>query len=62
MAKRTMRVCDQCNAEIQDGKGGTLRLNFSDPKKGSRQADLCESCAGEVPGVPVARRGRPKAT
>ena len=60
MAKRTVRICDQCSSEVQEGKGGVLRLNYSDARKGSRQADLCDSCANDVPGVPVARRGRPK--
>jgi hypothetical protein len=60
MSRKTVQVCDQCNTEIEDGKGGVLRLNFSDARKGAKRADLCESCAAEMPGITVARRGRPK--
>jgi len=39
-----------------------MRINFSDARRGSKQADLCDACAGEMPGQAVARRGRrPKA-
>ena len=62
MAKKTMRICDSCGTEVEDGKGGILRLNFSDSRKGSRLADICDSCAQGIPGVPVAKRGRPKST
>ena len=61
MARKTVHVCDSCGKEVEDGKGGVLRLNFTDARKGARRADLCESCASNTPGVPVARRGRPKA-
>jgi hypothetical protein len=40
-----------------------MRINFSDARRGSKQADLCDDCAGKLPGAAVARRGRrPKAT
>jgi hypothetical protein len=35
-----------------------MRLNFSDARRGSKQADLCDNCAGEMPGRAAARRGR----
>jgi hypothetical protein len=39
-----------------------MRLNFSDARRGSKQADLCDNCAGGMPGRAAARRGRrPKA-
>ncbi len=63
MARRTVLVCDNCGANIEDNKGATLRLTFSDARRGAKQADLCDNCAGKLPGQAVARRGRrPKAT
>jgi hypothetical protein len=35
-----------------------MRINFSDARRGSKQADLCDDCAGKMPGTPAARRGR----
>ncbi|MBD0348057.1 MAG: hypothetical protein ICV59_02785 [Thermoleophilia bacterium] len=62
MARRTVLVCDNCGANIEDNKGATLRLTFSDARRGAKQADLCDNCAGKLPGQAVARRGRrPKA-
>ena len=62
MARKTLLVCDKCDTVIEDGRGATMRLNFMDARRGSRQADLCDNCAGELPGTNVARRGRrPKA-
>ena len=58
MARKTVLVCDNCGQEIGEGKGATMRLNFSDARRGSKQADLCDDCAGKMPGVPAARRGR----
>lgn len=58
MARKTVLVCDSCNAEIDDGKGATLRVNFSDARRGAKQADLCDTCATALPGASVARRGR----
>lgn len=56
--RRTVMACDQCGAEIAEGKGATLRIAFGDARRGSKQADLCDKCAAEMPGEPVARRGR----
>ena len=39
-----------------------MRINYTDARRGSKQADLCDDCAGGMPGQAVARRGRrPKA-
>jgi hypothetical protein len=55
-------VCDNCSKEIDESKGAVMRINFNDARRGSKQADLCDACAGGMPGQPAARRGRrPKA-
>ena len=62
MARKTVLVCDNCGKEVADGKGATMRLNYSDARRGAKQADLCDDCAAGLPGAPAARRGRrPKA-
>jgi len=58
MARKTILVCDNCGTEVAEGRGGTMRLTFTDARRGAKQADLCDSCAGELPGGAVARRGR----
>lgn len=58
MAKKTILVCDNCGAEVEEGKGATLRVTFTDARRGSKAADLCDNCAGAMPGRAVARRGR----
>ena len=58
MARKTVLVCDQCGDEVGEGKGATLRLTFSDARRGAKQADLCDDCAAKTPGHAVARRGR----
>jgi hypothetical protein len=58
LARKTVLVCDNCGSEIQEGKGAMMRLNFTDARRGSKQADLCDNCAGQLPGQAVARRGR----
>jgi len=58
MARKTILVCDNCGAEVADGRGAMLRLNFTDARRGAKQADLCDSCAEKTPGHAVARRGR----
>ncbi|MDH4176151.1 MAG: hypothetical protein OEW31_04000 [Thermoleophilia bacterium] len=35
-----------------------MRVTFTDARRGSKQADLCDACAGSMPGNAVARRGR----
>ena len=58
MARKTILVCDSCGAEVGEGKGAVMRLNHTDARRGSKQADLCDSCAGQLVGTAVARRGR----
>ena len=39
-----------------------MRVTFTDARRGAKAADLCDGCAGGMPGNAVARRGRkPKA-
>jgi len=58
LARKTVLVCDKCGTEIDEGKGAVMRVNFNDARRGSKQADLCDNCAGGLPGQPAARRGR----
>ena len=58
MARKTVLVCDNCGNEVDEGKGAVMRINFNDARRGSKQADLCDNCAGGMPGNPAARRGR----
>jgi hypothetical protein len=58
VARKTVLVCDNCGNEIDESKGAVMRINFNDARRGSKQADLCEDCAGKLPGQPAARRGR----
>jgi hypothetical protein len=58
VARKTVLVCDSCGKEVGEGKGAVMRLNFTDARRGSKQADLCDPCAGGMPGQSVARRGR----
>jgi hypothetical protein len=62
VARKTILVCDKCNREVPEARGAVMRLNFTDARRGSKQADLCDDCAAGMPGQSVARRGRrPKA-
>lgn len=58
MARKTVLVCDQCGSEVAEGKGAVMRITFTDARRGAKQADLCDSCAGTAVGQAVARRGR----
>ena len=58
MARKTIRVSDMSGEEIQDGKGATVRITFSDARKGVRELDLTDGEAEKLGGRPVARRGR----
>ena len=58
MARKTVLVCDNCGNEVDEGKGAVLRVTCTDARRGAKQADLCDDCAGRMPGRPVARRGR----
>jgi hypothetical protein len=62
LARKTVLVCDSCGSEVAEGRGAMMRVNFADARRGSKQADLCDNCAGKIPGQAAARRGRrPKA-
>jgi hypothetical protein len=58
MARKTVLVCDRCGSEVGDNKGAVMRLTWTDARRGAKQADLCDNCAGGMPGQAVARRGR----
>lgn len=58
MARKTILVCDNCGKEVGEGKGAALRVTFTDARRGAKAADLCDDCAGKIPGRPAARRGR----
>jgi hypothetical protein len=58
VARKTVLVCDKCGAEVEEGKGAVMRVTFTDARRGAKAADLCDSCAGGMPGAAVARRGR----
>jgi hypothetical protein len=51
-------VCDDCGKDVEEAKGAVMRINFTDARRGSKQADLSDTCAGKMPGQTVARRGR----
>jgi hypothetical protein len=58
VARKTVLVCDNCSKEVDESRGATLRITYSDARRGAKQADLCDDCAGKMPGQPAARRGR----
>lgn len=58
MARKTVLVCDNCGKEVGEGHGAALRLTYADARRGAKAADLCDDCAGNLPGRPAARRGR----
>jgi hypothetical protein len=62
VARKTVLVCDKCGREVAEGKGAVMRVTYTDARRGAKAADLCDSCAGGLPGHAAARRGRrPKA-
>jgi hypothetical protein len=58
VARKTVLVCDSCGNEVEEAKGAMMRVTYTDARRGAKQADLCDSCAGRMPGRAVARRGR----
>ena len=58
MARKTVLVCDNCDAEVGEGRGAAMRVTYTDARRGAKAADLCDDCAGKMPGSPAARRGR----
>ena len=49
MARKTILVCDNCGTEVDEGKGAMMRVNYTDARRRSKQADLCDACAGGMP-------------
>lgn len=58
MARKTVLVCDNCGSEVDEVKGAVMRITYTDARRGAKQADLCDTCAGKMPGRAAARRGR----
>jgi hypothetical protein len=58
VARKTVLVCDNCGKEVDEAKGAVMRVTYTDARRGAKQADLCDDCAGTMPGQPAARRGR----
>jgi hypothetical protein len=58
MARKTVLVCDDCGREVDASRGATMRVTYADARRGSKVADLCDTCAGKLPGRAAARRGR----
>jgi ribosomal protein S26 len=58
LARKTILVCDNCSNEVPENRGAVMRINYTDARRGSKQADLCDDCAASMPGQAVARRGR----
>ena len=62
MARKTVLVCDKCGKEVAEGRGSTMRITFTDARRGARQADLCDSCSDSLStqtnARAAARRGR----
>ena len=58
MARKPILACDNCGAEVGEGKGAALRITYTDARRGAKAGDLCDNCAGAMPGRPAARRGR----
>lgn len=58
MARRVIRVSDMSGEEIPEGKGATIRVTFSDARKGAREIDVTDAEAEKLGGRFVARRGR----
>jgi ribosomal protein S26 len=58
VARKTILVCDNCGKEVPESRGAVMRMNYTDARRGSKQADLCDDCAAGMPGHAVARRGR----
>ena len=50
MAKKIIRVSDRSGQEIADGKGATVRIAFTDARKGARELDLTDDEAESLGG------------
>ena len=60
MARKTILVCDNCGKEVPESRGAVMRLNYTDARRGSKQADLCDDCSAGMPGQ-ACRATRPAA-
>ena len=60
MARKTIMVSDVSGEEIQDGKGATVTIKFSDARKGTIVLDVTDAEAEQMgeKGRKQARRGR----
>lgn len=58
MGERIIKVCDSCGLDLPDGTGASLRMAFADLSRGRLRADLCDKCAGLIPGKRVKARRR----
>jgi len=56
MAKKTVLVSDISGAEIEDGKGATVRITFRDARKGVRELDVTDAEADKIGGRSVKKR------
>ena len=57
MGERIIKVCDGCGVDLASGTGASLKMVFVNAARGAMKADLCDRCAGTIPGQPV-RLGR----
>jgi hypothetical protein len=58
MARKMIRVSDMSGHEIREGKGATIRITYTDARKGVRELDVTDTEAERLGGRQVARRGR----
>lgn len=60
MARKTIMVSDLSGQEIEDGKGATVSIKFTDARKGTIILDVTDQEAEEIgrKGRKQARRGR----
>src|SRR5262249_57947653 len=58
VARKTVLVCDSCGNEVDEGKGAVMRVTYTDARRGAKQADLCDTCSGKMPGRGTTRAGR----
>lgn len=59
--KVTVVVCDRCGADIPDGEGARVSVNYNDRRKGRVIADYCDTHASELPGTRQKAHGRKSA-
>jgi hypothetical protein len=58
MAKKTVLISDLSGEEIPEGKGATIRITFTDARKGVRELDVTDEEAEKLGGRQTKRRGR----